>query len=80
MINLLNFLDSDWGLVKTIPPVSSILEPLEREPATGELLSDWAAGLLPFRNGKGELVTPDPWSIASPQSQWQAQLGIRVSW
>jgi len=80
LVNLLNFLNSDWGLVKTIPPVSALLEPLERVPITGELLSDWAAGLLPFRNKKGDLVTPEPWSIASPQSQWQAQLGLRVSW
>lgn len=80
LINVLNFLNSDWGLTRTIPPVSSILEPLERIPVTGELLSEWAAGLLPFRNQKGELVTPEPWSIASPQSQWQAQFGLRVSW
>jgi hypothetical protein len=80
LINLLNLLNSDWGLLKTIPPVSSVLEPLERDPGTGELLADWAAGLLPFRNPNGKLVTPDPWSIASPGSQWQAQLGLRVSW
>ncbi|MFC1660200.1 carboxypeptidase regulatory-like domain-containing protein [Gemmatimonadota bacterium] len=79
VINLLNLVNSDWGLVKTIPPVSSLLEPLERTPPFGELLSEWAAGLLPFRDSKGNLVTPEPWSVASPASQWQVQLGVRVT-
>jgi hypothetical protein len=52
---------------------------VERIPITGELLSEWVAGLLPFRDGNGKLVTPEPWSIASPQSQWQAQFGLRVT-
>lgn len=78
--NFLNLLNSEWGLVKTIPPVSAVLRPEERNPTNGELLSDWAAGLLPFMDSNGEMVTPEPWSIESPQSQWQAQFGIRVSW
>jgi hypothetical protein len=80
VINFLNLLNSDWGLVKTIPPVSSLLEPSGRVEVVGELLSYWAAGLLPFRDSNGELVTPEPWSVASPESQWQAQFGLRVSW
>jgi hypothetical protein len=80
IINVLNLLNSEWGLVKTIPPVSSLLQPYERLPVLNELVSDWAAGLLPFRDEKGELVTPEPWTIASPESQWQAQFGIRVNW
>jgi hypothetical protein len=79
VINLLNLVNSDWGLMKTIPPVSSLLEPLERTPPSGELLSEWAAGLLPFRDSNGNLVTPEPWSVASPASQWQAQFGVRVT-
>ena len=80
IINFLNLLNSDWGLVKTIPPVSSLLEPAGRVELVGELLSNWAAGLLPFRDPNGDLVTPEPWSVASPQSQWQAQFGLRVRW
>jgi hypothetical protein len=79
MINFLNLLNSDWGLVETIPPVSSLLEPLERIPPAGELLAEWAAGLLPFRDSEGNLITPEPWSVESPSSQWQAQFGIRVT-
>jgi hypothetical protein len=80
IINFLNLLSSDWGLVKTIPPVSPLLKPAGRIPVVSDLLSEWTAGLLPFRDEKGRLVTPEPWSVASPQSQWQAQLGVRVSW
>jgi len=79
VINVLNLINSDWGLAKSIPPVSSLLEAQDRVPATVELLSIWDAGLLPFRNDKGNLVTPQPWSVVSPDSQWQAQFGVRVS-
>jgi len=79
LINVMNLLNSDWGLVKTIPPVSSLLAAYDRVPTTVELLTEWDAGILPFRNSKGELVTPQPWSVASPASQWQAQFGVRVA-
>jgi hypothetical protein len=79
IINLLNLLNPGWGLVKTIPAVSSLLAAYERVPATGELISEWDAGILPFRDSKGKLVTPEPWSVVSPASQWQLQFGIRVT-
>ncbi|HSG09687.1 MAG TPA: hypothetical protein VLA36_15100, partial [Longimicrobiales bacterium] len=79
MINVLNLLNSNWGLAESIGPTSSMLKPLERNPLTGELLSEWAGGVLPFRNDTGDLVTPQPWSTVSPASQWQAQLGVRVT-
>lgn len=79
MINVLNLLDSNWGLAKSTGPTSSLLKPFERNPLTGELLSDWAGGILPFRNEAGDFVTPEPWSVVSPASQWQAQLGMRVT-
>jgi hypothetical protein len=79
IINALNLVNDDWGLVKTIPAVSSLLAAYQRVPSTVELLSEWDAGILPFRDGKGKLVTPEPWSVASPASQWQAQVGVRVT-
>lgn len=79
MINVLNLLNSDWGLAESIGPTSSLLKPFERNPLTGELLSEWAGGALPFRNDAGTLVTPQPWSVVSPASQWQAQFGVRVT-
>jgi hypothetical protein len=79
LVNLLNLFDSRWGLVKSIGPTASLLEPYERVPSTGELLSDWAGGILPFQDERGNLVTPEPWSVVSPDSQWQAQLGVQVT-
>jgi hypothetical protein len=79
IINVINLMNPDWGLVKTIPPVSSLLASYGRVPSNSELLTQWDAGILPFRNDKGELVTPEPWSVSSPQSQWQAQFGVRVT-
>jgi hypothetical protein len=78
ILNVLNLVNSDWGLQRTIPPVSSVLTPLDREPSTTELISEWSAGILPIRGPGGDLITPEPWSIASPASQWQAQFGLRV--
>jgi hypothetical protein len=79
MINVLNLVNDDWGLIRSIGPVSSLLEPFERVPITAELLSDWAGGILPFTDASGRAVTPQPWSTLSPASQWQAQLGVRVT-
>ncbi len=79
VLNVLNLMNPDWGLVRAIPPVSPLLHPFDRMEDPPELLVDWAAGLLPFRNEDGELTTPEPWSVVSPVSQWQAQLGIRVT-
>ncbi len=78
LINVLNLLNSEWGLVQTIPPVAPLLAPKERIPGTADLLSEWAAGLLQYEEKGGRVSTPDPWSAVSPDSQWQAQLGVRV--
>ncbi len=79
VVNLLNLLNGDWGLVRTIPATSSLLQPSERIRGNGDLLSQWIAGLLPLRDENGAQTIPEPWSVASPASQWQAQLGLRVS-
>ncbi len=79
LVNVLNLLDGDWGLVNTMGATASILQPYERSPLTGELLSEWAGGLLPFRDERGDLVTPQAWTVMSPASQWQAQFGVRVT-
>lgn len=79
LINVLNLANSRWGLSRTIAATSSLLEPFERVPLTAELLSEWAGGILPFRDPSGTLVTPEPWTVSSPASQWQAQFGVRVT-
>jgi len=79
LINVLNLVSHDRGLIRTIAPTSSLLQPVERAQGTGELLSEWTGGLLPFRDEQGSVRIPQPWSVASPDSQWQVQLGIRVA-
>jgi hypothetical protein len=80
MINVLNLVNHDWGLVKTIEPVTTLLEPQGRNAYfDNELLSDWSGGILPIHDAGGNLVAPQPWSVTSPDSQWQAQLGVRVT-
>lgn len=79
VINLLNLMNSDWGLVRTIPATAALIRPLQRTLGSDELISEWAGGLFPFRGDDGELITPEPWSLATPASQWQAQFGLRVT-
>jgi len=79
LVNLLNLVSHERGLIRTIAPTSSLLQPVERARGTGELLSEWTGGLLPFRDEQGNVRTPQPWSVVSPDSQWQVQLGLRVT-
>ena len=78
VINFLNLMNSEWGRIQTIPPTVTLLEPTWRD-YDRELRSKWSGGVLPMRDEEGKLVPSDPWSVASPESQWQAQLGIRVT-
>ena len=83
MINLLNLVNSDWGSIQSIRSNVPLLEPTERAQTfgfvPGELYSRWAGGQLPARDSDGRLVPPKPWSVLTPDSQWQAQLGVRVT-
>ena len=42
------------------------------------MLTRAAGGALPNRE-EGRLKAAEPYSILSPQSQWQAQFGVRVT-
>jgi hypothetical protein len=79
LINVLNLLNRDWGNIDAINPVVSLLEPLGRAEGSGVLQSGWAGAVLPFRSEDGTLQASDPWSIVTPDSQWQAQFGIRLT-
>lgn len=79
LINVLNLLNRDWGNIDAIDPVVSLLEPIGRAEGSGALQSAWAGAVLPFRADDGTLQASDPWSIVTPDSQWQAQFGIRVT-
>ena len=79
MINVLNFINSDWGKIESIRPVVSLLEPIDRREGSGELISQWAGAVLPSRTEEGRIEATDPWTVISPDSQWQAQFGVRVT-
>ncbi len=82
MINVLNLINSRWGTIQSIRSNVPLLEPADRAESLGsipgELFSRWAGGALPARDSNGRLVPPEPWSVLTPDSQWQAQLGVRI--
>lgn len=82
MINLLSLFDPEWGRVQSIRSVVPLLEPVGRAPSfggPGELYSRWAGGALPAQDAEGNVAAPEPWSVLTPDSQWQAQFGVRVT-
>lgn len=79
LINVLNLMNRDWGNIESINPVVSLIEPLGRAEGSGVLQSAWAGAVLPQRDAGGTLRASDPWAIVTPDSQWQAQFGIRVT-
>jgi len=82
MINVLNFLNSDWGAIQSVRSNVPLIEPIGRAESlggVGELISRWSGGALPSRDQDGKLVPSAPWSLLTPDSQWQAQFGIRVT-
>lgn len=84
LINVLNLINGDWGRVESIRSVVPIIETIGRREAptpgsVGTLLSRWGGTVLSGQDGDGRLVVPDPWSLRTPDSQWQAQFGVRVT-
>ena len=80
MINVLNFLNGEWGQVQTVRAVVPMLEPTGRAESIGtpgEIRSRWAGGALVADDGS--LQAAPPWNVLSPDSQWQAQFGVRVT-
>ncbi len=80
LINVLNLMNGEWGRIESVRPVVPVIEPVGRQqalpPAVGTLVSRWSGAILPTVGGG----TPtDPWSVQTPNSQWQAQFGVRVT-
>jgi hypothetical protein len=87
MLNLLNFLSDDWGHVRTANPVvrvlrvvgreaTSDLEPGEEPASSDPLVVRYAGSLERTENGVRAAL---PHTFQIPSSQWQAQLGLRIS-
>ena len=83
MLNLLNLLNDDWGLVHTVNPIVPMLrvdraganDPTRTEPG---ILRAFYTGPR-ARAGDGSLKAALPTVPSVPNSQWQAQLGVRVT-
>jgi carboxypeptidase family protein len=78
LINVLNMVNGNWGKVETTSPVVPLLELCELG-CTSPLPARWGGAVLPTRGDDGELTSPDPWTVITPDSQWQMQFGIRVT-
>lgn len=75
-VNVLNLVNGEWGRRETIPSVVPLLEECvdcDRFPVR------WGGSVLPGRNDADEVTLASPWSVLSPESQWQIQFGARVT-
>jgi hypothetical protein len=78
LINVLNLLNSDWGMVETIPSVMPLLEETQLG-SEGGLGVNWGSAVLSGRDQEGRLQAADPWNVLSPDSQWQLQFGLHTA-
>ena len=86
MINVLNFLDSSWGLVQVSNPVVQLwrvlrpdIKPLDDPSGAIDPLAIYYLGGVRRAGGPGMIGTAlRPWAPEVPTSQWRAQLGLRV--
>lgn len=79
MLNVLNFLNSDWGLVERAAPLVRLIRIDGRQPIGdpgGELLARFGGPIAVSESGGRRADLPTAASI--PDSQWQAQLGLRI--
>lgn len=75
MVNFLNFLNGEWGTIESIRSVVPLLE----ESTSDAAFVQWGGASIPIRGDDGEVGPADPWDVQSPASQWQVQLGARVT-
>jgi hypothetical protein len=88
VLNVLNMLNNDWGRVETVTdPTIPMLSfrgrtadcPGECDPTPQDPMSVNYAGPVRINPETGNAMAALPLSAAVPASQWQAQLGLRVS-
>ena len=82
----LDIIKKFWGQIQTTIPNLPLIRPVLRGPPefgstsrVGVLRSVWSGAVLPTRDENGNLRPTTPWSVQSPDSQWQAQFGMRVT-
>lgn len=80
VINFLSVLDGEWGRVQQTQPVVPLLELCQVGcELRGPLPASWGGAVLPQRDDEGHLQPSDPWTVVTPDSQWQVQFGARVT-
>ena len=82
LINVLNMINGEWGRLESIRSVVPLFEANDCGGGftndCGNRLLRWGGAALPIRGDEGVTVA-DPWDVLSPDSQWQAQFGVRVT-
>ncbi len=74
LVNVLNLLNGSWGTIQQVRPQVPLYELCN----CGALLR-WGGGVLPRRDKQDRVEPSNPWAPVSPDSQWQIQLGARVT-
>ena len=80
MLNVLNLLNSSWGIVEVANPVVQLFRVRRRDEDFG--LDPMVAiymGALQRDRESGKVRAVRPFAPEVPSSQWRAQLGVRVS-
>lgn len=78
LLNVLNLLSSDWGEVRDVRAAVPILRLVELPPETlGGPPGVLVAYAGPTERDETQLRPRLPYTIHAPESQWQAQVGIR---
>ena len=78
-INVLGMVDPAWGRVEKARSVIPLLELCRVACEGNRLPAVWGGAVLPERDEEGKLRPTEPWTVATPESQWQLQLGGRVT-
>jgi hypothetical protein len=76
VINVLNLIHGKWGTIKTVRPVVPLLD---LKTIQGQPFAQWGGSVLPTRSTEGRLRPLDPWTVVTPDSQWQMQVSLRAS-
>ena len=86
LINVLNLVNSSWGLVQTTNPVVRLFRayryepegpPLPGQPSIGEMQVVYTGAVQRDRE-TGKITSARPLAPEVPSSQWRAQIGLRL--
>ena len=86
LLNVLNLVNSSWGLVQTTNPVVQLFRayryepdgpPLPGQPSVGEMQVIYTGAVQRDRE-TGRITAARPLAPEVPSSQWRAQIGLRL--